>query len=113
MTEKARQIMLDAAAEHPLVLDDPAPMATFEQFAESSLTLILRAYLPDLDNRLKTITDLHTEIGKRFTTAGIEIAFPQQDLHLRSGWNGGRRAGPQAAEDAKREAPPRQAGESG
>ncbi len=85
-TEKARQIMLDAAAEHPLVLDDPAPMATFEQFAESSLTLILRAYLPDLDNRLKTITDLHTEIGKRFAAAGIEIAFPQQDLHLRSGW---------------------------
>ncbi|MHC4176968.1 MAG: mechanosensitive ion channel domain-containing protein [Planctomycetota bacterium] len=112
-TEKARQIMLDVAADHPVVLEDPAPMATFEQFADSSLTLILRAYLPDLDNRLRTITELHTEIGKRFAAAGIEIAFPQQDLHLRSGWDGGRSAGSQAAEDAKRETAPRQAPETG
>ena len=86
-TEKARQIMLDVAADHPVVLDDPAPMATFEQFADSSLTLILRAYLPNLDNRLKTITELHTEIGKRFAAGDIEIAFPQRDVHLRSGWD--------------------------
>jgi potassium efflux system protein len=33
---------------------------------------------------LKTITELHAEIDKRFAAAGIEIAFPQRDLHLRS-----------------------------
>jgi len=93
-TEQARQILLDAAAGHPLILDEPAPMATFEQFADSSLTLMLRAYLPNLDNRLKTITELHTEIHKRFAAAGIEIAFPQQDLHIRSGWSDPRGPGP-------------------
>lgn len=92
-TEKARQIMLEIAHDHPLVLDDPAPMATFEAFADSSLNLLLRAYLPDLDNRMKTISDLHTEIDKRFKKAGIEIAFPQRDLHLRSGWESIRPAG--------------------
>jgi potassium efflux system protein len=83
-TEKARQILLSVAADHPRVLDDPAPKATFEQFADSSLSLLLRAYLPDLENRIGTITELHTEINRRFADAGIEIAFPQRDLHVRS-----------------------------
>jgi potassium efflux system protein len=83
-TEKARQILLSVAADHPRVLDDPAPKATFEQFADSSLSLLLRAYLPDLENRIGTITELHTEIDRRFADAGIEIAFPQRDLHVRS-----------------------------
>jgi len=42
--------------------------------------------LPHLDNRLAVITELHTAINKRFKEAGIEIAFPQRDLHLRRGW---------------------------
>ena len=85
-TEEARQILLDVAADHPLILCDPPAMTTFEAFADSSLTLTLRAYLPDVDDRIKTITELHTEIDKRFADAGIEIAFPQRDLNLRSGW---------------------------
>jgi potassium efflux system protein len=86
-TEGARKILVDVAADHPRILDDPPPMATFELFGDSSLNLILRAYLPNLENRLETITDLHTEIDRRFAEAGIEIAFPQRDVHLRSGWN--------------------------
>jgi potassium efflux system protein len=85
-TDEATQILLDVAAAHPLILEEPAPLASFEGFADSSLTLVLRAYLPSLDNRLKTITELHAEIDKRFAEAGIEIAFPQRDLHLRSGF---------------------------
>ena len=84
-TKKARQILVDVAMDHPRVLEDPAPTASFEQFADSTLNLVLRAYLPDLENRIGTITDLHTEIDKRFAAAGIEIAFPQRDIHVRSG----------------------------
>lgn len=103
-TEKARQILLDAAADHPRLLDDPPPMASFDQFADSSLNLMLRAFLPDRENRLGTITELHTEIANRFATAGIEIAFPQQDLHLRSGWDDTRQveAGGAEAEEEKK-----------
>ncbi len=74
-TEQARKILLEVAADHPNVLQDPAPMAIFEQFADSTLNLVLRAYLPDRSNREGTITELHTEIDKRFAAAGIEIAF--------------------------------------
>jgi potassium efflux system protein len=83
-TEKAQRILLDIAADHPEVVDDPAPMATFDEFADSVLTLSLLAYVPDVDNRRRTISELHGEIDKRFGAAGIEIAFPQRDLHLRS-----------------------------
>ena len=37
-----------------------------------------------MDNRLSTIHELHTAINREFEKAGIEIAFPQRDLHIRS-----------------------------
>ena len=74
-------------------------MAAFEQFADSSLNLVLRAFLPDRDNRIGVITELHTEIDRRFAEAGIEIAFPQRDIHIRSGSNDERFAGSGGAEE--------------
>jgi potassium efflux system protein len=64
------------------VLEDPAPIATFEGFGDNALNFLLRCYLPNLDNRLVTITELHTTIDKAFRKAGITIAFPQRDVHL-------------------------------
>ena len=83
-TDKARELLLEAARENTCVLDDPGPLATFEGFGDSALDMVLRAYLPDLANRLSTIHALHTEIDRKFKDAGIEIAFPQLDLHMRS-----------------------------
>ncbi|MDC0296891.1 mechanosensitive ion channel, partial [bacterium] len=86
-TDMAKQIMLEVAAEHPNVSTEPAPMTIFNEFADSSLSIHLRVFLPDRSSRDATINDLHTEINKRFAIAGIEIPFPQRDFHLRSGWN--------------------------
>jgi potassium efflux system protein len=83
-TEHARNLLARVAEEHPLVLDDPAPVATFEGFGDSCLTLLLRCYLPNLDNRLKTITELHEAIDREFRNNDLEIAFPQRDIHIRS-----------------------------
>lgn len=83
-TELARELLLKTVSEHPNVLEDPAPIATFAGFGDSTLNLELRAYLPDLSNRLNTISELHTAIDQAFKEAGLEIAFPQLDLHLRS-----------------------------
>ncbi|MBN1443217.1 MAG: mechanosensitive ion channel, partial [Planctomycetes bacterium] len=83
-TTAARELLLKIAEEHPLILDDPPPIASFEGFGDSALNLVLRCYLPDLQNRLMTIHEIHTAVHERFNEAGIEIAFPQQDLHIRS-----------------------------
>jgi potassium efflux system protein len=80
--DKALALMREAAEEHEHVLDDPAPILSFEGFGDNSLTLILRAYLSSIDHRIATITDLHKAINRKFAEAGIVIAFPQRDLHL-------------------------------
>jgi potassium efflux system protein len=80
--DKALALMREAAEEHEHVLDDPAPVLSFEGFGDNSLTLILRAYLSSIEYRIATITDLHKAINRKFTDAGVVIAFPQRDLHL-------------------------------
>jgi potassium efflux system protein len=80
--KKAMGLMIEAAEENENVLQEPKPVATFEAFGDSSLTLLLRAYLGSMDNRLTTITSLHEAINNKFNNAGIEIPFPQRDLHL-------------------------------
>ena len=81
-TEKARQILLNTAKNHPLIMSEPGPLATFEGFDDSSLRLILRCYLPTLENRLSVTTELHTAIHHAFESAGIEIPFPQRDIRV-------------------------------
>ncbi|MCA9177760.1 MAG: mechanosensitive ion channel, partial [Planctomycetales bacterium] len=81
---KAKRLLMEICQAHEAILDDPAPVVTFEQFGDSTLNLVVRAYLPEIDRRLPTIDDLHMEIDRQFRLEGIEIAFPQHDLHLRT-----------------------------
>lgn len=83
-TLRACELILEVCKEFSNVLPDPAPSVTFEGFGDNSLNLVLRAFLDTLDNRLATIHGLHQRIYSAFNEAGIEIAFPQRDLHLRS-----------------------------
>lgn len=83
-TEAACDRLRAICQEHDNIADDPAPLVTFEGFGDSTLNLVLRCFLATLDNRLQTIHELHTRINQQFNAAGIEIAFPQRDLHLRT-----------------------------
>lgn len=83
-TDKACELLSKAANDHPLVLKSPPAMATFEGFGDNSLNCTLRAFLPSLENRLVAIHELHTAIDRLFREAGIEIAFPQREFHIRS-----------------------------
>lgn len=83
-TEKARRLLMEAATENQFILKDPPPLASFEGFGDSVLNLVLRCYLPNLDNRQSVVHDLHTRIHETFREEGIDIAFPQLDLHIRT-----------------------------
>jgi potassium efflux system protein len=83
-TGLAEKLLLRVAAGHPQVLKDPEPTAFFMGFGESSLDFELRVFLPSVDVRLETTSDLHLAIDRAFREAGIEIAFPQRDVHIRS-----------------------------
>ena len=83
-TRLAMDLLRKVANDNELVLSDPGPIATFEEFGDSTLNLVLRCYLPNLDNRLSCTTALYSAIDEEFKKAKIEIAFPQQDIYIRS-----------------------------
>ncbi len=83
-TQKAAEILMRVAQQHPIVLAEPPPRVSFESFGDSSLKFVLRCFLPNMDNRGTVIHELHMAIDREFREAGLEIPFPQQDVHVRS-----------------------------
>ncbi|MEM9282531.1 MAG: mechanosensitive ion channel domain-containing protein [Verrucomicrobiota bacterium] len=83
-TEEVLRILEDIAQSQPDVMEDPAPIISFEGFGDNSLDFAIRIYLPNRQNRLGVTTEMNHEINRRFEEAGIEIPFPQRDLHVRS-----------------------------
>ncbi|MCB1669719.1 MAG: mechanosensitive ion channel [Gammaproteobacteria bacterium] len=73
----------EIADENQLVLSDPPPNVWFLMFGDSTLNFELRVYVSQLRERLETTSQIHRTIIKRFRELGIEIAFPQMDLHVR------------------------------
>jgi potassium efflux system protein len=83
-TQRAAAILQEVAHDHPDVLDDPPPRVALESFGDSALNFALKCFLPNLENRSTVIHELHMAIDQEFRKAGIEIAFPQHDVHVRS-----------------------------
>jgi small-conductance mechanosensitive channel len=81
--EKVLGIMEQIAGEHPRVGKKPAPKAYFIEFGDSSLNFRLLAWA-DLDNRLEVESEILVLINRKLAEAGIEIPFPQRDLHIKS-----------------------------
>jgi len=82
--EKVLKILLTVANENPAVLSSPKPVALFLAFGSSSLDFELRAWIPDVNDKLSILSELNQEVEAEFDAAGIEIPFPQTDLHLRT-----------------------------
>jgi small-conductance mechanosensitive channel len=83
--EKVRQILLEIAANHPDILRDPAPDVVFLGFGDSALNFELRVWSIRQVQTPKILeSDLYFTIFRVFSEKGIEIPFPQRDLHLKS-----------------------------
>lgn len=80
---QVREQLLALAQAHPAVLREPAPAAVFMAISASTLDFELRCFVREIGDRLRAMDDLHTAIISRFGAMGIEIAFPQLDLHVR------------------------------
>jgi small-conductance mechanosensitive channel len=82
--EQVIKTLAAVADGHPLVLKVPNPQVVFLGFGESSLDFDLRVWIADFDNSIIVRSQLNQEVDRRFRENGIEIPFPQRDLHLRS-----------------------------
>ncbi len=83
--EEVRSVVLQTAIDHPDVLDEPAPDVILIRFGDNAVNFDLRFWTI---SRVQTPIDLKSElyfaIFAAFREHGIEIPFPQRDLHLRS-----------------------------
>ena len=82
--ERVLAILSEVAGENPNVLEEPAPLAVFLGFGDSSLDFQLRCWIPRYEEGFGMRTELRVTIYAKLNAAGIEIPFPQRDLHLRS-----------------------------
>ncbi|HXV36592.1 MAG TPA: mechanosensitive ion channel domain-containing protein [Myxococcota bacterium] len=82
--EQVIQILQSIAQGNERILQRPPPSALFRRHGESSLDFELRVWIGNIDDWLNVESELNTAINRALAAAGIEIPFPQRDLHLRS-----------------------------
>jgi small-conductance mechanosensitive channel len=83
---KVREALIAAARTDLRVLEDPAPNVFLKQFGESSIDFELVVWSTEMSHRPSRFkSDLNFAIEQKLREAGIEIPFPQRDVHIRSG----------------------------
>lgn len=82
-TTLVHKLLLDAARQCPLVLAEPQPLSLFMAFGASSLDFELRVSIGAVNERFPVQNELNAAIVRLFAEHGIEIAFPQLDVHVR------------------------------
>jgi len=102
------ELLMEVTRSTPGITDQPAPSILFSGFGASSLDFAIRSWTNNFGDWVTIRSDLHVRVYDALRQAGIEIPFPQQDLHLRTisstaGELLARRAAPPDAPDA---APP-------
>jgi potassium efflux system protein len=85
-TRKAERVLYEVARSNTHVLSNPTPLVIFLGFGDSALNFELRLFIRKAKPDVYVLTrhQLNRAIDDAFREAGIEIAFPQRDLHLRT-----------------------------
>jgi small conductance mechanosensitive channel len=79
--KKVKEIITDILHSHPMILKDPEPMVLVKDLAESSINLAVRPWSA-IDDFFVMRSDVLEQIRNAFNKEGIEIPFPQRELHI-------------------------------
>ena len=80
--EKVKEVLLEVAKEHPQIRAIPHPKVYFLNFGDSSLDFEIRCFVRNVNERHEVSSDLRFAINRVFIENGIQIPFPQRDLHI-------------------------------
>jgi MscS family membrane protein len=80
-----KETLVAIANNHPKVLEEPAPAVYLLNFGDSALVFKLICWVGDYKEKFETTDQINMAVKSEFEKKGIEIPFPQQDLHIRSG----------------------------
>lgn len=79
--EQARDIILAAVTKHPLALPEPAPLVRMSEHGAHSIKIVSRTWVNTGDYWPLNF-DLLEQVKRDFDAAGINIPYPQLDVHL-------------------------------
>lgn len=79
--DQAVAVAREVVAAEPRVLPDPEPLVAVTNFGDSSVELLVRVWTTTADWWPAQL-DLRKRLKERLDEAGVEIPFPQRDLHV-------------------------------
>jgi small conductance mechanosensitive channel len=79
--DKVRAILEELVAADGRILSDPATTIAVSELADSSVKFIVRPWVKAEDYWAVNF-DITEQVKKRFDAAGINIPFPQRDVHV-------------------------------
>lgn len=82
-TQQVVDLLIEAAKSNGNVMQFPAPSVVFADFGASSLDFKLRFWVRDYELGASTSSAIRLTINRIFAEKGIEISFPQLDVHLK------------------------------
>jgi small-conductance mechanosensitive channel len=83
--EIVKNILLEVAELNEGVLKDPAPDVLLDEYGDSSINFTLRVWTNAYIDKPKVLkSQLYYSIFKRFKEDGVEIPFPQRDIHVKN-----------------------------
>jgi small-conductance mechanosensitive channel len=82
---QAIELCAKAASQVERVIGNPAPICLTRSFGESSIDLELRFWINDPQNGIANVSsDIYLAIWNSFKENGIQLPFPQRDIHLKT-----------------------------
>jgi potassium efflux system protein len=77
------QLLTEVCQANPRVVPQPPPQIFFEVYGDSSLNFNIWVHLKTPSDRIPATHELNSAIFETFRQHGIEIPFPQRDLHIK------------------------------
>lgn len=81
---QVRKLFVDVLNNHPDIIKKPPPLVLFNDLGESSLDFRLLFWTSNFDEWIRIRSEIIFSVHDILKEEGIEIPFPQRDLHLRS-----------------------------
>lgn len=79
--DKARTLIREILSADQRILADPEPLVAVSELADSSVNFVVRAWTR-ADDYWNVYFDTTEAVKKRFDAEGVNIPFPQRDVHV-------------------------------
>jgi small conductance mechanosensitive channel len=79
--DKAKAVLKKLIDDDKRILQDPAPFIAVKELGDSSVNIVVRAWA-EASDYWAIFFDMHEKVYKTFDKEGINIPFPQMDVHM-------------------------------